>query len=56
MPRTDPSTAGQWLDAQGLPRVLSDDSVNPRQLWFFKRIMEQANLYKTLPVTRVPRR
>ena len=45
MPRNDPSTAPQYLDAQGLPRVLSDDTVNPRQLWFFKRIMEQANLY-----------
>ena len=45
MPRNDPSTAPQYLDAQGLPRVLSDDTVNPRQLWFFKRVMEQANLY-----------
>ena len=45
MPRNDPSTAPQYLDAQGLPRVISDDTVNPRQLWFFKRVMEQANLY-----------
>jgi hypothetical protein len=45
MPRRDPSTDPQYLDAQGLPRVLSDDTVNPRQLWWFKKVLQNANLY-----------
>ena len=45
MPRRDPTTDPQYLDAQGLPRVLSDDTVNPRQLWFFKTVLQNANLY-----------
>ena len=45
MSRTDLSTDPQWFLPNGTPRVLSDDTVNPRTLWFFTQVMEQAGLY-----------
>ena len=42
---SEPSTDERYLGPDGRPLVLSDDTVNPRTLKWFKRVLENAGIY-----------